>query len=312
MILSVTMNPSVDISYHLPKLTIDTVMRCQKYSKTAGGKGLNVARVLHQMEQPVTCTGVLGGELGDFIRHQLTQEAIDHQFSSIAQSTRNCIAILHDDGQQTEILESGPELSEAEIQQFKQTFSQLTEPVSVITLSGSLPLGTEPDLYIDLIKEANSKDKKVILDTSGTTLQAVLHSPSVPYAIKPNLEELQGLSGKENLQTTQEIKQLLTEHPLFSDIPLIVVSLGADGALAKYLDQFYKVDIPKIEVKNPVGSGDATVAGLALSLAQNQTIQQTLKTAMTLGMLNAMEEMTGCVKKEHFDEFYAKINVLDI
>lgn len=312
MILSVTMNPSVDISYHLPKLTVDTVTRCQKYSKTAGGKGLNVARILHQMEQPVTCTGVLGGELGDFIRHQLTQESIDHQFSSIAQPTRNCIAILHDEGQQTEILESGPELSKAEIQQFKQTFSQLAEPVSVITISGSLPLGTEPDLYIDLIKEAASRDKKVILDTSGTTLQAVLRSPSVPYAIKPNLEELQALSGEESLQAAEEIKRLLTEHPLFSDIPLIVVSLGADGALAKYLDYFYKVDIPKIDVKNPVGSGDATVAGLALNLAQNQTIQQTLKTAMTLGMLNAMEETTGCVDKSQFDALFAKIDVREI
>ncbi len=311
MILSVTMNPSVDISYHLPTLTADTVMRCQKYSKTAGGKGLNVARVLHQMEQPVMCTGVLGGELGDFIRHQLTQEAIDHQFSSIVQPTRNCIAILHDDGQQTEILESGPEVSKSEIQQFKQTFSQLAEPVSVITISGSLPLGTKPDLYIDLIKEAKNKGKKVILDTSGNTLQAVLNSPSVPYAIKPNLEELQGLSGEEKLQTTEEIKQLLTEHPLFSAIPLIVVSLGAEGALAKYLDYFYKVEIPKIQVKNPVGSGDSTVAGLALSLAQGHPIQQTLKTAMTLGMLNAMEERTGHVKKERFNELYAKIQITD-
>lgn len=113
MILTVTLNPSVDMSYKMDQLNLDTVNRVGDVLKTAGGKGLNVARVLKQLGEDTAATGFLGGSLGDFIRGQMVELAVQDHFVGIAGDTRNCIAIIHE-GQQTEILESGPEISTAE------------------------------------------------------------------------------------------------------------------------------------------------------------------------------------------------------
>ena len=101
-ILTVTMNPSVDIVYQLDSLELDTTNRVNYVYKTAGGKGLNVSRVLHQLCVPVLATGMVGGVLGEFITRQLDEICMPHNFLSISSPTRNCIAILHD-GKQTEI-----------------------------------------------------------------------------------------------------------------------------------------------------------------------------------------------------------------
>lgn len=110
MILTLTLNPSVDISYPLDELHIDTVNRIQNVSKTAGGKGLNVTRVLSQLNEQVVATGFLGGKIGDFIAEKLNHNQVKHSFFKIKGETRNCIAILHN-GNQTEILEQGPTIT---------------------------------------------------------------------------------------------------------------------------------------------------------------------------------------------------------
>ncbi len=116
MIVTITMNPSVDISYPLEHFQLDTVNRVSKVRKTAGGKGLNVTRV-QQLGADVLASGLLGGELGDAIQHELTSAGIKHAFSPISGKTRNCIAILHE-GKQTEILEQGPVISASEAKTF--------------------------------------------------------------------------------------------------------------------------------------------------------------------------------------------------
>src|SRR5699024_8956086 len=107
MILTITLNPSVDISYKLDRFGIDQVNRVQDVSKTAGGKGLNVTRVLHQLQEDVAASGFLGGSLGDFILKQLGNLGMRDFFTPIDGETRNCIAVIHE-GKQTEILEGGP------------------------------------------------------------------------------------------------------------------------------------------------------------------------------------------------------------
>ena len=138
MILTVTMNPSIDISYPLDVLQLDTVNRVAEVSKTAGGKGLNVTRVLSEIKDPVAATGLLGGRTGQFILDHLG-EGIEERFFEIAGDTRNCIAILHE-GKQTEILEKGPTISEKEGQGFLQHYRHLIDQVEVVAISGSLQL----------------------------------------------------------------------------------------------------------------------------------------------------------------------------
>ncbi|HEW0843031.1 TPA: bifunctional hydroxymethylpyrimidine kinase/phosphomethylpyrimidine kinase [Streptococcus pneumoniae] len=288
MILTVTMNPSIDISYPLDELKIDTVNRVVDVTKTAGGKGLNVTRVLSEFGDSVLATGLVGGKLGEFLVEHIDNQ-VKKDFFSIQGETRNCIAILHGDNQ-TEVLEKGPE---------------------VVAISGSLPAGLPVDYYASLVELANQAGKPVVLDCSGAALQAVLESPHKPTVIKPNNEELSQLLGREVSEDLDELKEVLQE-PLFAGIEWIIVSLGANGTFAKHGDTFYKVDIPRIQVVNPVGSGDSTVAGISSGLLHKESDAELLIKANVLGMLNAQEKMTGHVNMANYQVLYDQLIVKEV
>ena len=139
----------------------------------------------------------------------------------------------------------------------------------------------------------------MLLDTSGDSLRQVLQGPWKPYLIKPNLEELEGLLGQDFSENPLAAVQTALTKPMFAGIEWIVISLGKDGAIAKHHDQFYRVKIPTIQAKNPVGSGDATIAGLAYGLAKDAPAAELLKWGMAAGMANAQERMTGHVDVEN-------------
>lgn len=310
MILTITLNPSVDIAYQLDTFHLDTVNRVEKVQKTAGGKGLNVTRVLKQVGEDVVATGFIGGEIGSYVKKQLTRNDIKNSFVEIGNETRNCIAVLHD-GQQTEILEQGPTIQEHEALNFIEHLEIILNNVEVVVISGSLPKGLASNYYVEIVELCKQYDVAVVLDCSGEALKKVLESQQKPTVIKPNTEELSQLIGKNITDDIQELKSVLSGQ-LFQGIEWIVVSLGAKGAFAKHNDTFYRVKIPKINVVNPVGSGDSTVAGIAASLAHALPDVGLLKNANVLGMLNAQEEQTGYVNLEHSEVLYSQIEVEEV
>ncbi|MFE0505537.1 hexose kinase [Peribacillus butanolivorans] len=304
MILAVTMNPSVDISYAVDRFKFDDVNRVETVRKTAGGKGLNVARVIAQMEEEVLSTGVLGGTIGDYIVQELNKSNIPNDFLKIKNESRNCIAIIHE-GMQTEILESGPTLSKEEGTAFLEKFECLLTTASLVTISGSLPKGLPTHYYRKMVEISRNKGKPVIVDSSGESLKQVLIHEKKPFAIKLNTAELSQLLDFEAEAGIIDLKQMLN-HEIFKGI---VVSMGDKGALVRHWDDYYQVTIPKIDVVNPVGSGDATVAGLAVALNRNQTVESVLKTAMTTGMLNTMEAVTGFININKYKQYFDLVKV---
>ncbi|MDX4992290.1 tagatose-6-phosphate kinase [Streptococcus suis] len=310
MILTITLNPSVDISYQLDTFHLDTVNRVEKVQKTAGGKGLNVTRVLKQIGEDVVATGFIGGEIGSYVKKQLTRNDIKNSFVEIGNETRNCIAVLHD-GKQTEILEQGPTIQEHEAMNFIEHLEIILNNVDVVVISGSLPKGLASNYYVEIVELCKKRGVAVVLDCSGEALKNVLESQQKPTIIKPNTEELSQLIGKEVTDDIQELKSVLSGQ-LFQGIDWIVVSLGAQGAFAKHNDKFYRVRIPKIKVVNPVGSGDSTVAGIAAGLVHALPEAELLKNANVLGMLNAQEEQTGYVNLENAESLYSQIEVEEV
>lgn len=308
-ILAVTMNPSIDVQYPLDHLKLDDVNRVTTVRKTAGGKGLNVARVLHCLDHPLIATGVLGGFFGQYLSSQLEQDGIRGDFAQIDGETRSCIAILHDDGDQTEVLEKGPTLSADDAANFLQQYEALLKQVDLVTISGSLPGGLPVDFYAQMVALGHKAGVKVFLDASGAALEAALKADEKPDLIKPNDSELGALIGEEvdRKNLPQLAKQLA--HPIFDGVSWVVVSLGAAGAFAKHNADYYQAAIPKINVVNPVGSGDSTLAGLAYATDKGESVEDTLRSAMTTGMLNTMEAKTGFVDKSKFDEYFAKVTV---
>lgn len=311
MIVTVTMNPSIDISYPLATLKIDTVNRTNKVTKTAGGKGLNVTRVIHDLGGNVLATGVLGGFHGAYIAEELKKAGIKQDFTPIAEESRDSIAILHE-GNQTEILESGPTVSEDEQAAFLEKFEELIKQADIVTISGSLAKGFPSDFYQKLVQIAQQHAVKALVDTSGESLKQVITAKQKPYLIKPNLEELEALLGQAfSLEELDDIQAALSQ-PLFEGIEWIVVSLGKDGAIAKYQDTFYRVEIPTIQVVNPVGSGDSTIAGFAYGLSQAMPPMDLLKMCMATGMANAQENKTGHVDPANVKNHFEKISVKKI
>lgn len=310
MILTITMNPSIDIAYQLDHFSLDTVNRVSETHKTPGGKGLNVTRVLSQIGDDVLASGLLGGKHGEYLEKCLDELSIRHSFMKIADETRNCIAILHE-GKQTEILEKGPVISDETASAFLEKITEFLDKVEIVVISGSLPQGLPNHYYSMIIQLCQEYQVSVILDCSGAALTESLQSMVKPAIIKPNIEELSQLLGHPVAEDISSLKTALSQ-PLFESIDWVIVSLGANGMFAKHGQHFYRVTIPKITVVNPVGSGDSTVAGLASAYVAGSEDKELLKKANVLGMLNAQEKETGRVNLENYQNLYERIKVEEV
>ncbi len=153
-----------------------------------------MSRVLCQLGDDVVATGLLGGHMGAYMGSLMDADGIKHDFTPIAGETRICLNILHE-GNQTELLESGPEISADELAAFSAKFAELVAKADCVTISGSLPKGVPADFYAGMVAEAAKHDVPVLLDTSGASLDAALEAEVKPTLVKPNLTEINALLG---------------------------------------------------------------------------------------------------------------------
>lgn len=265
MITVINLNAAVDKRYELTDIQKGKVMRARKVENTAGGKGLHVANVVTILGEDVLATGFLGGKTGEFIEEKLAKMVIKNDFVKIAGATRECLAFITDDLIQTEILEEGPSVTKEELDLFLKKYDEILDKSTVIVASGSIPSNVCQDIYEKLINRASRANKKFLLDTSGQLLVDAIRAK--PYFIKPNIDELEAISGRkisDELDILKEITKLNEKG-----IKCVVVSMGKDGSLVGFEGEKYKVQVPKITAVNPVGSGDAFVAGFAVGLHRN-------------------------------------------
>lgn len=289
MITTITFNAAIDKRYYVKSFTKGEVQRVIEVENTAGGKGLNVTRVASILGEKITATGFLGGANGSFIRKKLIEMDVIDKFQEIKGETRNCLAIMDEDGNQTEFLEPGPHIEEDEFENWLDIYKELLDKSSIIIASGSLPNGLKTNTYGSLIKEARKRGIKFFLDTSGEALLQGIDEK--PFFIKPNADELKLITKKANNTKADIVAAILElQH---RGIELITVSLGAGGSITGYKDKLYEVVLPKVEILNPVGSGDSFVAGMAVAFKRGMDIEQAIAFASACGTANAMEKSTG-------------------
>ena len=284
MILVLNLNASVDKRYALKDFAKGKVVRATSVQNTAGGKGLHVANVAHALGADVVTSGFVGGKAGEFIEECMAAKGLKGDFTHVAGETRSCLAILTDDGAQTEILEPGPTVTAEELADFRKRYTRLLADADVVVASGSVPRGVPKAIYRELIEEAHAHGIPFLLDTSGEALEKAL--PAKPDFIKPNKDEIEALTGR----TVTSESDAVRETRAFADagIPFACVSLGADGSLAVAGGKSYRVHVPRIACKNPVGSGDSFVGGYATAIAQGKSPQEALRLAAACGTANAM------------------------
>ncbi|WP_430606905.1 tagatose-6-phosphate kinase [Enterococcus sp. AZ170] len=315
MILTVTLNPSMDSIYFAETFILGEMNRCSNPIKAVGGKGINAGRTAAILGSDVTVMSVLAGTNGELIRNALEQEAFKSVFIPIPGESRNAVTIMDREKNQTEIVELGPVITVETAQKVLAnvidfSFTQQKRPI--IALCGSANTKNER-LYQDYLQQLYEQlgaKVKILTDISGQQLKNVLQGTIKPYFIKPNIHEFAELLSLSIVNKQEVIRQLT--HPILQDIPFILVSCGGDGAVAKYQGRIFDVTIPAINSINPTGSGDATVGGIAFALDQGLSIEETLRYGMACGMSNALEQAVGYVSVENVEELKNNIVLQEI
>ncbi len=305
MITTVTLNPAVDKTYTTATLMTGQMNRMDSVRNIAGGKGINVAKVLRQYGYPVKTMGFIGGYTGKFIEEAVTKLQIVNGFTQIAGETRTSMNILAGDGYVTELLEPGPEIQEAELQRFFDDYEQeLLHNPSVMILSGSAPKQVPTSIYRDLINRAGNRCK-VLLDTSGELLkQGVLEKP---FMIKPNIKELEVLADR-RIRGLEECIEAAVEVQK-TGIPHVLVSMGAKGLVYVCGNELLYAKAPQVKAVNTVGSGDCVVAAFAMALEMNLSSEELLKYCVGISAANTTTMENGQIPIETAKVLISQITV---
>jgi tagatose 6-phosphate kinase len=261
VILTVTLNPALDVTYAVDTVVAGATHRVRDVAMRPGGKGLNVAQVLHGWGVPVQATGLLGGDDGIRIGALLDAAGIPARFLPIAAESRRTV-VATDGADATGFWEPGPAVSAAEWASFVELYRGLLAEATVVVLAGSLPRGVGADAYATLTAIAHDGGVETVLDADASALRYGLGAE--PRAVKPNAAELAAVTG---LPVTTPAEARAAARALRANSATsVVASLGADGLLASTVDGEWLAALPAPLTGNPTGAGDACVAAIATGL----------------------------------------------
>ena len=264
MIYTVTLNPAVDREYLVPRLTPNTVLRATEVNIDFGGKGFNVSRMLHFLGIENTALGFIGGKAGQILEQGLTSIGIKTDFVHVAEETRTNTTIVGKEGRDHyKVNQSGAFVTQQELDQFFRKVTTLINKDDWWILAGSLPPGVPNDTYQQLIQLVQSGGAKAVLDTSGKALSLGINAS--PFLIKPNIFEAQMLTGITNKSMDAMIEMI--NIILAKGVPLVSISAGKDFSLFSTGCNVWKAVPPDIQEANPIGAGDAMLAGMIYGLS---------------------------------------------
>jgi tagatose 6-phosphate kinase len=265
-ILTVTLNAAIDTTLTLASpFIIGHLNRAQAALKLPGGKGINVARVLHTLGIPAHVTGFAGGPAAAFLNTELARAGISATFQPIAGNTRTCTAIVElENHRVTEVNEPGPTITEAEAQRFLELYSTLLQDAAAVVLSGSLPPGIPGNYYATLIACAHAAGVPAILDTSGQALAAGITAR--PLLVKPNIHEVRDLLSRE-IRTLEEAVHA-GQQLRARGAQVVIITLGAQGTVLILENAAWHAQVQVAHPISSVGCGDALLAGFLAALQQ--------------------------------------------
>ncbi|MHB9035239.1 MAG: 1-phosphofructokinase [Armatimonadota bacterium] len=295
MIITITPNTAIDKTYTVEDFGLNRVHRPSGSRTVAGGKGINVVRVLRTLGVDGVATGFVGGANGDAILQLIDEECLSHDFVRVREESRLCIAIVDPkNGTQTEINENGPEISADELASMLQKTESLIPGRKFLVLCGSCPPGVPTSFYGDLIRLAKNAGVNSILDTSGDHLIEAIKA--APFMVKPNVTELSQVAGRE-LLTLEEIVRAAKSLKQFG-VGITAVTMGRSGAIITDGVQVWKAVPPEIQFASAVGSGDTFLASFIASVIDGASLPDALVAGTAAGAANATTFGAGFCSKE--------------
>jgi len=301
MIYSITLNPSLDRTLWIKKIEYDDTNRIEREKRYAGGKGIDVSRVLTIFGVKNTALGFIGGFTGEELEGRLLNYGIQYNFVRISGETRTNI-IINDIGTKSQTVFSarGPEVKPYELMQMIHKVEELEGP-EIVIVSGSLPIGVHPEIYRKVIEIVKKKGAKVVLDTDGDALKVGIKG--CPDVIKPNVHELSRLKGMmlEDVDDIMKAAQGICKQ----GVETVLVSMGAKGMLMVTEREICLASPPKVLVKNTIGAGDSAVAGFVYGLTLGK--KNALAYAVAAGTATTLRPGTALCRKDDFLELIQKI-----
>jgi 1-phosphofructokinase family hexose kinase len=311
MIITVTLNAAIDRTLAVPNFRLGRRHRAVDQATMAGGKGVNVARVLKALGQPVIATGVAGGGTGTRIIEQLTEEAILNDFVRIREESRTSTAVVDPtSGEQTEINERGPSVSESELELFTDKLLYLAKGAGVVVFAGSLPRGVPDDLYARLVQEVKKLGATTVLDSEGEALR--LATRAEPTVVTPNETEAEELVGHEfsddedRLPAVREIADLGAQEAIMT---LQSGCLGFVGEAAERQLHRVSMDPSVVDPVSTVGSGDAFLAGYVAARYRGDRPDDCLRFAVACGAESVRHMGAGVIDPREADRLMAEVAV---
>jgi 1-phosphofructokinase/tagatose 6-phosphate kinase len=283
MIITVTLNAAIDKSLAVPNFTLGRRHRTVEQRTMAGGKGVNIARTLKALGQPVIATGFAGGATGTHIVEALTEESILNDFVRIREESRTNTSVLDPtNGVQTEINERGPLVTEREVELFRDKLLYLARGAAIVVFAGSLPRGVEPDIYASLIRDLERSDVLTVVDTDGEPLRHAVRAE--PDVVSPNVLEAEELVGHE---FAAESERSLAVAEITALGPKEAIMTLPDGCFAHVLvDGQRRLKRARVELREPIakrGSGDALLAGYLAARYEGRAPDQCLRFGVACG-----------------------------
>ncbi len=282
MIITITLNPAIDQTIEIERLVVGDTNRVVANRFDIGGKGINVARVLKELHYEPIAMGFGVGELGRMIEDQLLDSGIGCDFVYIPGETRTNLTIL-DRSTHTHTVMSGPgeTVSEREHAQFLQRLRRRLRRDSWLVIAGSIPPPGDPSVYVQLILAAQHEGALVGLDADGPVVHAVLEAGVRPALVKVNEHELERLIGAPVASERDAIAG--AEQMRAYGVPNVIVTRGADPAIALTSAGDYRVYVPHVQVESAVGAGDAFLAGVLLGLKRGDGWERALALGAAAG-----------------------------
>jgi len=297
MILCLNLNAAIDKTIVVSSFEINKIHRPESVIALAGGKGCNVARALKTLGETPVVSGWVGGFAGQFIETELHLENIQTDFIHTDFESRTCTSILDREKQtMTEIYELGESVPLEKINELRDHVLKNIGRYKAVTLSGSLPPGVPSDFYADLIKIARKENVLTFLDSSGEALRK--GAEAGPFLIKPNETEsksLLGIGPSDAFDSAHAAAEISTKYGAN-----VLLSLGADGAVAAKAGQVFRVKSPSVDAKSAVGSGDCMLAGLTYGFLHGFSFEESVRCGVAAGTANTLTVGAGQFKISDF------------
>jgi 1-phosphofructokinase family hexose kinase len=312
VIITVTLNAAIDRTMAVPNFRQGNRHRSVESRSVAGGKGINVARALALLGRPVIAAGLAGGPTGQRLNEELSEEAILHDLTPIADESRINLAVIDPtSGEQTEINERGPEVSEEEVGKFLDRIDYLARGASICVLAGSLPPGVDSDVYARMVRELREREITVVLDSDGEPMRAAIRAG--PSVVSPNVLEAEELVGHEFEGPGDLATGLAQLLELGAGEAIVTRPEGCVAAIGEPPERsFYAVTTPSLDPVAAVGSGDAFLAGYVAARYDGAPPSECLAFGVACGAESTQHFGAGTVDPEGVQRILANVEVREL